>query len=158
MAGWERTMRKHISLAMRLSVAQHLDQEVLTIHVQPPGLKDCCLGLSLFKEGLIKSLIFTELGGTQKLDLQMDENMNSSKPVACPLVNGHQVILPLNTLDYLLHFFLKYYRDGFAEVDHVDLEAVKSGIEGGDFSITVSVSEAAPPVTGEDAIRRLKLI
>jgi hypothetical protein len=28
-----------------------------------------------------------------------------------------------NHLDCLLHFFLKYYRDDMAEVDHLDLES-----------------------------------
>jgi hypothetical protein len=50
-------------------------------------------------------------------------------------------------------FFLRYFRDGFAEVDHVDIDDTANA--GG--YLTFVVSEFAPPVSPDEAKRRLGL-
>lgn len=60
-------------------------------------------------------------------------------------------------LEGLLGFFLKYYRDGMADVDHVDLEARAPEVEGGIVDVMVRVGRSAPPVSGEEARKRLGL-
>lgn len=52
-------------------------------------------------------------------------------------------------------FFLKYYRDGVAEVDHFDVSGLSS--DGSSCELVVKVGNAAPPVSGEEARRRLGL-
>ena len=61
-----------------------------------------------------------------------------------------------NNVDYLCQFFLKYYRDGVAEVDHVDLEASNAETGDQEVYVTFQVSESKLPLSPEEAKRRLE--
>lgn len=65
-------------------------------------------------------------------------------------------MLTRNNLDYVHQFFLKYYRDGVAEVDHLDLEAVDAETGHEEIYITFQVSESRPPLSPEEAKKRLE--
>jgi len=107
---------------------------------------------------LTETLIVSEDHGRKRLELQM---------VGTPGVNVRsqanlgpettELRITPSDLDYLLHFFLKYYRDGVAEVDHLDLQ-VSSGTSGEPESyITFVVPDAVLPVSEEEARKRLGL-
>jgi hypothetical protein len=61
-------------------------------------------------------------------------------------------------LEYWLTFFLAYFRDGVGEVDHIDLDLTASGVKDtpGLF-LTLAVPQASPPLSEEQARRRLGL-
>ena len=58
-------------------------------------------------------------------------------------------------IGFWLAYFARYYRDGVAEVDHIDLEAVSTKVGGGVVDVRICVARAAPPVSPEEARRRL---
>ncbi|HLJ85253.1 MAG TPA: hypothetical protein VKZ53_00430 [Candidatus Angelobacter sp.] len=58
-------------------------------------------------------------------------------------------------LGHVYYFFLKYYRDGLAEVDHLDLEAIDAETGSNEIYVTFNVSESKAPMTPEEAQRRL---
>lgn len=58
-------------------------------------------------------------------------------------------------LGYWLLYFLRYYRDGVADVNHIDLEAASNAPSGGVVDVRVRVARAVPPVSPEEARRRL---
>lgn len=64
-----------------------------------------------------------------------------------------ELTLGRTELEYWQVFFLKYYRDGFAEVDHLDLEGNLDNGNTCDF--TLKVASAAQPVSEAEARRRL---
>jgi hypothetical protein len=56
-----------------------------------------------------------------------------------------------------LSFFLKYYRDGMAEVDHMDVEANDTRNSESVIDLVVKVAHARPPIS-EDQLRwRLRM-
>jgi hypothetical protein len=57
-------------------------------------------------------------------------------------------------LGYVGAYLLRFYRDGVAAVDHIDVEAK---IEGTNGYITFYVESFVPPVTEQEARRRLGL-
>ncbi len=62
-----------------------------------------------------------------------------------------KVLLKVNDVSALADFALKYYRDGIAEVDHLDLE-VNSNLDlNYGCYVTFAVTESTPPVTEEKA-------
>ena len=65
-----------------------------------------------------------------------------------------EVLLADGELERWLGFFLKYFRDGCAEVDHMDVEARDDA--GATFDLTLKVAHSAPPVGADEARRRLK--
>jgi hypothetical protein len=114
------------------------------------------MALSLLKEGLIETLTVTErerkgvkvqllsepkTGGTVRVSFRPDLN---------------RVAMTRNNLEYVQHFFLKYYRDGVAEVDHLDLQAIDAETGDKEVYVTFRAPESKPPVTPEEARRRLE--
>jgi len=61
-----------------------------------------------------------------------------------------------NDLDYILHFFLKYFRDGVADVDHIDLDVV-SDSDSQQSTIKFQVRDSIGPVSAKEAKKRLGL-
>jgi hypothetical protein len=60
-------------------------------------------------------------------------------------------------LKYWLHFFLKYVRDGYGEVDHLDVETdATNRSDQLPTTIILKVQQFAAPVSRNEAIRRLR--
>jgi hypothetical protein len=114
------------------------------------------VGLSLLKEGLIETLTVTDQRGrSAKLQLLKEPKLSGAVRVSFHS-DRSQVAMTSNSLDYVQHFFLKYYRDGRAEVDHVDLQAIDAETGDKEIYVTFRVPESVPPVTAGEARRRLE--
>jgi hypothetical protein len=148
-------MNKHLQLPVDIERVQHSGQTVLRLSLQRKGLCDWCVGLSLLKEGLIETLTVTEQRGRgTKVQFLKESKVNRAVRVSFH-AGRSQVVMTDNSIDYVQHFFLKYYRDGLAEVDHIDLQAVDAETGNSEIYVTFQVAESIPPVTGEEAKRRL---
>jgi len=149
-------MNKHLRLPLDIDLVRHPGQTVLRISLHREVLCEWCAGLSLLKEGLIEVLTVTEqqkrgakvqfltepkTGGTVRVRFKSDLS---------------EVTLTRNNLEYLQHFFLKYYRDSVAEVDHLDLQAIDAETGNKEIYVTFRVPESTAPVTPEEARRRLE--
>lgn len=150
-------MKKQLSLALRLKLVQHPGQTVLNIEFETEALAEWCLGLCLLKEGLIPVLLIQERTAKGKLEIQLTgQTKHRARTQASFESNTTRVRMTPDDLDYLLHFFLKYFRDGVAEVDHLDLD-VASQTNNQDATITFKVPESAKSLSAEEAKRRLGL-
>jgi hypothetical protein len=67
-----------------------------------------------------------------------------------------KIAISSQELDYWLAFFLRYFRDGFAEVDHIDVEMDESEVAE-KVMLTLKVDEAVSPVSEDEARKRLRL-
>jgi hypothetical protein len=109
------------------------------------------------KEGLISVLLIKERAAKGKLEIQLKgQTKHRVRTQASFESNATRVRMTPDDLDYLLHFFLKYFRDGVAEVDHLDLD-VESQTNNEDSTITFKVPDSAQPLNAEEAKRRLGL-
>jgi hypothetical protein len=148
-------MTKHLRLKVRLHLVRHSGQTVLNVELERDALTDWCLALCLLKENLIETLIVAEHAASRQIGFTILRGVKGTARTQASLSpHSSQVRMTPNDLDYLLHFFLKYYRDGVAQVDHLDLEA---GSGNDDAAITFKVSDAVEPLTAEEARRRLGL-
>jgi hypothetical protein len=59
-------------------------------------------------------------------------------------------------LEYIQAFFLKYYRDEVAEVDHVDLEAIDVATGKQGEYVTFRVPDSKPPLSAQEVKERLQ--
>lgn len=119
-----------------------------------PLLDRLCIGLSLLREGLIDSLdLVSATDSRQTFRLQRAERVTS-----IALRNG-KLVLALNEveLERWLFFVLRTVRDGgVAEVDHIDVDAVSEDDNfTGTTTVMVAFPSSAPPVSPEEARRRL---
>ena len=148
-------MSKLLRIPAEIKVVSHQTQFVLKAFIHKEALQDWCLGLCLLNEGLIEFLIVSDVRSEKSFKLNL-----KTGPEKDPRARIHSkshataVDLTANGLKYLLHFSLRYYRDGVADVDHVNIEAIDADSER-DAYLTVSVADSVPPVSPEEAQRRL---
>ena len=149
-------MNKHLQLPIDIELVRHPGQTVLSLSFRREALRDWCLGLCLLKEGLIETLIVAEERGKSKMiKFRATQETDRVTQVTFKPDFG-QVEITRNQLGYLHRFFLKYYRDGVADVDHLDLEAINADTGEIDAYITFRVPDSRPPVSPEEVERRLR--
>lgn len=109
-------------LAIDIALVRHPGQNVLRLQFHPDAVRDWCLGLCLLREGLVETFTVIEKSarGT-KVKFLVDPQLGT-RPRIILNPRSNEVVMARTNLEYLHHFFLKYYRDGVAEVDHLDLE------------------------------------
>lgn len=148
-------MKKYVRLPVRFETIRYPQQTAVYIWLGIDAVRDCSLGLALLKLGLINAFVVGTMDGLHKIDLQVSASTPTDR-IQCNLSpDGISLRLTSNSVDYLLAMCLKYYRDGYAEVDHADLEAtLEPGDE--DAYITIKFADFAPPVSAEEAKRRLE--
>lgn len=144
-------MKKTLRHPIGIELARIDHQAIIYVAIPFVCLSEWLLGLMLLKEKLINTLIIRSTVAPCSIKLYLDSGTNV---VLITDRNSVQLQLSQMTLDYLIHYFLKYYRDGIAEVDHIDIEAE---MEGEDAYITFTADAARPPVDASEARRRLGL-
>jgi hypothetical protein len=129
-------MNHHSRLPIEIEIIRHRGQSVLRFQFHRDALRDWCLGLCLLKEGLVEAFTTIEQRARgSKVKFVVGTHVGPKSQITLD-AQSSEVVLTENNLDYVQHFFLKYYRDGVAEVDHLDLEAVDTKTEDSDIYIT----------------------
>ena len=118
----------------------------------PPG--PVALGLALLHEELIDKLSLRPSTGRWTLRLHRSGRACDSR---LSRYGEQRLELALSQLELerWLVFFLKYHRDGQAEVDHLDVETTWT--TGVPCDLVLKVSQFAAPVSADEARRRLGL-
>ncbi len=126
--------------------------DYLVVAFSAAALSDVCLGLCMMKEQLLPSI---ELGSTsKKATLSICRQSGSAAVAEVRRASGRTTLRVGETdLEVLLHFFLRTIRDGSAEVDHVDVDAVAEN--GTATSVVLKFPAHAAPVSADEVRRRL---
>lgn len=114
-----------------------------------------CLELCLLQNRLAEELIISTKAIGSKLRVSLAQKALVGRRAVVARETDETLIQVTNVeLEYWLMWSLKYYRDGIADVDHIDVEI---GANDGDkgFALTLTVGNAQPPVSAEEAKRRL---
>jgi hypothetical protein len=150
-------VNKNLRLPIDIELRRHAGQGVLVLSFRREALRDWCLGLCLLKEGLIDTLTVAEEHGSAAVKIRvLDDPKVHGRTNANFRSDIGQLEVPRTSLEYLQAFFLKYYRDEVAEVDHVDLEAidVNTGKQG--EYVIFRVPDSKPPVSVSEAKKRFQ--
>jgi len=137
-------MNKHTKLAISIDFIQIGNQAILKMHVPQPSITEWTLCLQLLLDRLVDRITITT--GSHNISLSLcSESIFKIK-------NEKDLSIQIDTssCNYLTTFFLKYYRDGQGEVDHVDIETPN-----GDY-LTFLVDSYNEPVSESEARRRLE--
>lgn|SRR5574341_94789 len=141
-------MKKHLLIPVRMKRSTLPDWDSLVIEFSDESISDLCAGLFLLKEGLITSLSVSEKSGNGKLNIRTLTDNDQSQVTW--EANTAQIKLNENDFEYCSHFFLKYYRDGIAEVDHIDIEYAGDDSGAALGYIVMKVSRYHPPGSAEE--------
>jgi len=139
-------MRKFADISFAVEEVVVEGQPLLRIHVTSVSLRDWCLCLQLLQDNLVEAFTFRRANSSKKVQVARG-TVNRSGITG----DGDHRALTLSArdLDFARYFFLRYYRDGAAEVDHIDIETGEGGY------VVFAVDESLPPVSSEEAKRRL---
>ena len=154
MAGRSWTMNWRLEEACSLTIVAGEDpMAIIKVCLIAESLDRFCIGLCLLREGLIKSLDLVERDGARVIRLQ-----RSARGTLIHIGNG-KIVLSLDEteLERWMHFSLRTVRDGAAEVDHFDMEAVLEGRGTQATTVVVAFPSSAPSVSPDEARRRLGL-
>lgn len=152
-------MRRQYYLQGSASVCRGPDQRVI-VDFSDSSIEDWCIELALLRYGLCSSLCVRSSSTNASFSVRIDigPQVEVSKR-ALAVWQGNQLKLTLTEteLDCWLMFFLGYVRDGFAAVDHIDVEALPKAAGDKDAFITLKVGRSQPPLPDAEARRRLGL-
>jgi hypothetical protein len=141
-------MNRRVELPIVLDDRRISYQRVITIDLGAVPIDEWCLNLCLLKEGLVDAITFA---GKGRLKIEVDQTMERSRHARARSESGqvHLFVHP-EELEFWVGFFLKAYRDGMAEVSHIDVEAI-SIPDNEEIDVTFLAGKAAPPMPGEEA-------
>ena len=134
------------NLAVRSSIAG--GQPLLKVAIRPADVRDWLLCLHLLHDHHIEACVFGSDENGSKLEIRLGESCEWRVGSQA----GHFILSLTNCgLDYMRSFFARYYRDGVAEVDHIDFETDEPRMG----YIIVTVDESAAPVSSDEVKRIL---
>lgn len=121
-------------------VERAADLVVCDLADSPPG--PLALGLALLDRQLVDELVLRPERGPWVLRIRASQ---AAREIRLHRYGDRRLELGLGDIarKLLLAYFLRYYRDGQPEVDHLDLEAEWS--TGGACDVTVKTAVAPPP-------------
>jgi hypothetical protein len=145
-------MIKQLTLSIAIELIEYPGQVAASIAVRPAAVKDLTLGLCLLRETLIERLLIVSEATDIRLDLSAALSPQEALGARLEQRKGTMRIqMNSRNLEYLQHFFLRYCRDGLAEVDHVDLEAISGQGSGANAYITFKVFDSRPSLSPKEA-------
>jgi len=129
--------------------AERIDgHDIIQIRCVLADVGKLVLALCMLREGLVESLV---IPGPRNQKLEM---LQKRVPDASAIVQRSgdktEIRLPLVSVDMVIHFYLIYHRDGFADVSHVDLETSAGGY------LTFFAADVKPPLSANDLAERLR--
>ena len=145
-------MNRRIDDACEVEWKRFEAADYLVVTLNPKALSDVCLGLCMLREQLLPRI---ELGSDSKTGTLSFERQSGGATTALVRRDRDKVTVLLGASDLamLLHFFLRTVRDGVAEVDHIDVDAVDR--TGATTSVVLKFPLHTAPVSADEMRRRL---
>jgi hypothetical protein len=117
--------------------------------------RDLTIGLCLLWNKLVSRLDVVDAGDQFVLQLSTGSIPGDCRATVTWEKNSALLVLSETELKALMFFCLRSARDGLAEVDHVDIEAEPAVAGGRSGSFVLKFPTAKPPVSANQARRRL---
>jgi hypothetical protein len=142
-------MDRVLKMPVGLAVKRVSYQLGVIIDLTNTPIPEWCLNLCLLEQELVDTLVFVIGKKTLKIEVDNIEDSRRANVFFAP--NQVHVKVDPAELEGWLDFFLKYYRDGVAQVDHIDVEALAISEKPEDIYITFIVKDALPAISAEEA-------
>jgi hypothetical protein len=134
------------------------NQTIISISLEYEAIPEWCLDLCLLENDLIQSVVITNDPGTFKLTISKNPSLSRTERGRVKWHSGGaEIQISQTELDMWCDYFLRYYRDGIANVDHIDVDISPKKDARGLF-ITFKVDSAVPSIPEKEARRKLNLL
>ncbi|MGM0554990.1 MAG: hypothetical protein ACQEVA_01290 [Myxococcota bacterium] len=139
-------MKRFLELDVTVQMRTWPGYEELLVEFGDIDVQQFCCELALVLYGQVKSLTMKTQGANNWVRLACHEEDDDRRLEIRSTDPGFDVTLGWRHLARWLNFFLKYYRDGMAEVNHFHIEQ-----EGGNLELTIAMQDFQPPMPSEEA-------
>ena len=142
-------------LNLTMSVRDFPGQRGITINPGSREVDAWCLELVLLERGLIDATRVTAQDGSFSLVIKVAESIGDAEigRVVWDNPSVAEVRLSRTEIERWVYFYLKFYRDQYGEVDHIDADLEGSGGSTGVF-LVLKVPQASPPRRAGPELRR----
>jgi hypothetical protein len=153
------TVRKPIAFDLVLKLYPGVE-DVVIIDIGSADIADWCVCLCLLEKRLVDSIRIADSRCRFSVVVVIDDLLEDAH-ISKVLSRGPEsltIALTPTECRRWMNVFLKYYRDGIFDVDHIDVD-VTSEIPGYEQRLTVTFKgmAAVPPVSAEELARRLNV-
>jgi len=145
-------MNRQIFDACDLAWKRSNDDEYLVANLTARALQETALGLCMLQLDLLATVELRSIQNAETLRVGRQREAGRTS-VARQDPHRTTLLLSENDLERLAHFLLRTIRDGTAEVDHLDIDALDG--RGRESTVVLSFPTHAPPLSANDARRRL---
>ena len=114
--------RSVVDVELSATVEEVAGTCILDIHVTDASVASWTIGLCLLKERLVEALSVRSEGGSFRLTVETDLARARCKIQYRGRSFAGDIAIDDLELDRWVHFFLCYSRDGYAPVDHLDID------------------------------------
>lgn len=127
------------------------DVAEVIVEIHQSDVPACALELMLLLHGFADSLLF--VSGPMQFMLRISE-LPTAPAVFSREVGGRvRCSLSHESVEYMQAIFLRAYRDGMAEVNHVHIEGT---MDGKSFDVAFVFDTFRPPMTSEEAKKLMR--
>ncbi len=135
------------------------ENSTIRIKVDRELVEGVCLALTLLslEEVDIVALFDSSISLNTRLELCRTSDSKDTSSMLTTDDGRSRLELVARDLKTILCFLLRYYRDGYGAVDHIDIEVDAKRTNNDRPYVTVVVADSAPPVSDDEARRRLGL-
>ncbi len=150
-ASWWMPMVRTQDTGIRIEIQKLSYQVVITIDLSGVDISIWCLNLCLLHQELVDKLLFR---GPVNLSLRINQSPDEIRRTVVS-ISPKEVALSVHPVElgYWVSFFLQYYRDGAAPVDHIDVEAAIESSENEEAYVIFTVKDALPSLSAKEARR-----
>jgi hypothetical protein len=130
---------------------------ILRVALQQGALRDITVGLCLLWNDLVPAMDLNAASSQQTLRFLVSKRPESFRAHASWSPSLICIELSRPEFEAVMYFFLRTIRDGMAEVDHIDVEAFDNNKMQKRTAIVLKFPQSMPPVSSDEARRRLGL-
>ncbi len=148
-------IEQSITLHVRLKdYASNPRSRSIILGIQDDTVTRWCLLLCMLEKGLISGITISN-GQANVLRIVFNNAYKSKWGIVTWKGDFAELIIAKNEIELLIGFFLRYYRDGVADVDHLDFDMDPSRPGAKAATLTITVPRARPPLSNNELERRL---
>jgi len=148
---------KRVLMTPSLTVDDQAQEISISINLDAVPIWRWCLELCLLRDNLAEALtISSKSAGVQVTVSTGLEAFARGRALVTWQEDEAFIQITDTELEYWLAWSLKYYRDGIANVNHIDVEIASRDSKKG-ITLTLRVDNAQPSVSAEEARRRLNI-
>jgi hypothetical protein len=134
-------------------------EDVVIVDIRSAEITDWCVHLCLLEKRLIDSIRIASNRRGFSIVVMIDDSLEGAHISKVLRRSSESITVALTPTECQrwINVFLKYYRDGTFDVDHIDADVI-SEIPGYEQRLTVTFKgmAAVPPVSAEEAARRVR--